>query len=454
MAGPFRFLVWLVLLISFTAAAQCRPPVYRAEHILAVKEKAVDERRYVERASDGRQSGAQADSRPTLSQRDYQEQAFRELTRDQLKALLAVRSRLARVAPLFPPIGICADAMPNAFSLPAGQISKDGAIIFTTGMLQLLGSDSNNLAAVLAHEYAHIVEEHSKQKAAFRRQADDIGLRVGTTVAMVTGNLAVGILVAKTESLKQQAAFSRAVELRADDAGYGMYIEAGFDPRNASGALRLLLAANRQAPVNYLDTHSALDERIVRLDGLARDDTERIERTENAKAQATSNAPFLTSALELWKAKKNRELSAFVDDWLVKIPTSSPAWYYRGLLMREAADLRSKAWEAFERAVNFDPSSAEAWEALCDSLNESGYRSEAAVCVAAMHQVGHATAELEERLFEGRIWVHGRPNTSEAQLWWPRQADGRRLITNDKALLNSKGLPLEPIPPTWMPTSR
>ena len=43
---------------------------------------------------------------------------------------------------------------PNAFVLPGGKV-----VVFT-GLLDLLGGDRDQLAAVLAHETAHVLARH------------------------------------------------------------------------------------------------------------------------------------------------------------------------------------------------------------------------------------------------------------------------------------------------------
>lgn len=235
MRASAQWLLFLLVMISSELVFGACLPAYKVEYLLSSRTSAPSD-----------QGKAAAAIRPTLNQAEQDEAALASLSIQQLNALISVRTRLASVRPLMPPIGICADVAPNAFAFPAGTISESGAIIFSVGILRITGADENRIASVMAHEFAHIFEEHSAQKTAFRARASEIGLNAGVNAAISTRSVAAGVLVARQEAERQNLAFSRAIEFRADEAGYEMYIQAGFDPAEATRALETLQAMDRE----------------------------------------------------------------------------------------------------------------------------------------------------------------------------------------------------------------
>jgi len=149
----------------------------------------------------------------------------------------------------------------NAFALP------NGSLYVTRGLLAV-ANDSSELAAVLAHEMAHVSARHAMQRADEERKAvlvsrvvsDVLQDQEGAEVALARGKLSL-------------ASFSRAQELEADRIGVQNIARAGFDPYGAS---RFLLSMGRQADLrsaalgqkpsqpglDFLSTHPSTPERV------------------------------------------------------------------------------------------------------------------------------------------------------------------------------------------------
>lgn len=122
------------------------------------------------------------------------------------------------------------DKTPNAFALPGGKVGVH------SGLFQITQSDAG-LAAVLGHEIAHVVLNHSQQRV---NQAT--GLAIGTIVldqvlrkkgadsgeraAVATGAAAAG-------TLGVILPYSRRAELDADKLGTLYMARAGYDPQEA-----------------------------------------------------------------------------------------------------------------------------------------------------------------------------------------------------------------------------
>ena len=201
----------------------------------------------------------------------------------------------------------------------------------------------------------------------------------------------------------------------------------------------------------YLDTHPGLDERIARLLELSKDDVARAQATENTKAIETENEKYRIVADDHMQHRRWRDLSALVSRWIAVLPQSGLAWYYRGLLMEGSKKERPRAWEAFAKGAELDPGRTEIWEALVTGLLTSGYRKEAAACIAHMSHIRQPTRDLSTQLFEGKLFVHGNSDTAPANLWWARDKDGQRYISNDRTLFSTRRLKEQAIPPEWVP---
>ena len=125
----------------------------------------------------------------------------------------------------------------DAFALPGGQV------FVTSGLIERLPSDGQ-LAGVLGHEIGHVLARHGIERIAGARIAP------GVTGAAVLAaydpgnpasrrNAAVAALIGRLIDLR----FSREEEAAADRLGVRLAAEAGYDPRGAAQAMRLLATA-------------------------------------------------------------------------------------------------------------------------------------------------------------------------------------------------------------------
>lgn len=145
----------------------------------------------------------------------------------------------------------------NAFSLPGGFV------FITKGLLDLIGSDEAQLAAVLGHEIGHVEKKHGVN--AVLRQ---MGLTVLAEVSVVALDfLSADLLRMAGLTLVQllQAGFGREAEFEADVLGQELAVRAGFDP---TGAIRLLdaLAQLSDEPMHIFRTHPDPGQRRARLE--------------------------------------------------------------------------------------------------------------------------------------------------------------------------------------------
>lgn len=146
----------------------------------------------------------------------------------------------------------------NAFALPGGYV-------YVTRGLLALANDTSEVAAVIAHEMAHVTARHAFSRAE-RVQAAAVASRVVQNV-VDDPNLQ---RVALANTQMSLASFSQAQELEADSAGIRTLAKAGFDPYASARFLTSMarFAAWRSAlPVDgdgadFLSSHPTTPERI------------------------------------------------------------------------------------------------------------------------------------------------------------------------------------------------
>lgn len=168
------------------------------------------------------------------------------------------------------------DDTANAFALPGGKIGVH------TGLLQV-AENQDQLAAVIAHEVAHVLAQHSaervSQQFATRAGLDLVGAISGPqtqTKQQLIGLLGLGAQVGIL------LPYSRAQESEADVYGLELMAKAGFDPRASVALWQNMKASDGQAPPEFLSTHPAPDTRIRELES-------RISKTMPLYEQAKSS---------------------------------------------------------------------------------------------------------------------------------------------------------------------
>ena len=143
---------------------------------------------------------------------------------------------------------------PNAFALPGG-------IVIVSDELVRIATDEE-LAAVLAHEFAHWQSRHGLQ-----------GLLRGSAalllVCTVTGDLStLTTFAAAIPVTLLQRGYSREFEEEADTHAVDLLKRAGIDPRHLASILSKLerYRGSGRNDFSYLSTHPATQDRIAKID--------------------------------------------------------------------------------------------------------------------------------------------------------------------------------------------
>ena len=147
----------------------------------------------------------------------------------------------------------------NAFALPGGYL-------YVTRGLLALANDTAELAAVLAHEMAHVSANHAILRGK-KQSTTNIGEKV---VSEVLGDSIAGRVALAANQLRL-ADFSRDQELQADAIGIRMLGNAGFDGHGAARFLETMQAfqslslkkSNQFSDKSFISSHPTTPQRIA-----------------------------------------------------------------------------------------------------------------------------------------------------------------------------------------------
>lgn len=147
----------------------------------------------------------------------------------------------------------------NAWCMAGGKIA------FYTGLINKLSLTDAEIAAVMGHEIAHALREHSRERAS-QAMVTNIGLSV---ISAVTGVGQGGAnLMGAVAKVTFELPNSRLHETEADSVGVELAARAGYDPRAAVDLWQKMSQASSGAPPQFLSTHPSY---ATRQQDLARD---------------------------------------------------------------------------------------------------------------------------------------------------------------------------------------
>lgn len=147
----------------------------------------------------------------------------------------------------------------NAWCMPGGRIAV------YTGLIKRIQPTDAELAAVIGHEIAHALREHTREQMS-RQMAAGLGLSVLTAA---TGSKAAGDLGGTFAQVMFTLPNSREAETEADAIGVELAARAGYDPRAAVTLWQKMAALGGGGQLEILSTHPSPASRIAELRQLA-----------------------------------------------------------------------------------------------------------------------------------------------------------------------------------------
>ncbi len=144
----------------------------------------------------------------------------------------------------------------NAFAMPGGKM------VVYSGIVDRLQLSDDEIAAIVGHEMAHVLREHSREKVS-QEVLKSSGLSV---VSQVLGFGSAGdTLLQQAGNLAFSLPFSRTMESEADVIGLELMALAGYNPNAAVTLWQKMGKASNNSGSSLLSTHPSGPERITNL---------------------------------------------------------------------------------------------------------------------------------------------------------------------------------------------
>ncbi|BCX78789.1 M48 family metallopeptidase [Campylobacter sp. 19-13652] len=148
----------------------------------------------------------------------------------------------------------------NAWCMPGGRI------VVYSGIIKRLGLNDAELAAVLGHEMAHALREHSREQAS-SEEIKNLGLVAVASIFKLGGVAQTGLNIAAKYTFTLP--FSRSHESEADAIGTELMARAGYDPKAAVNVWKKMQALSSTSTPEILSTHPSNQTRIDELSKIA-----------------------------------------------------------------------------------------------------------------------------------------------------------------------------------------
>lgn len=143
----------------------------------------------------------------------------------------------------------------NAWCMPGGKMAV------YSGLINTLKPTDDELAAIIGHEMAHALREHSREQVS-QQMAAGIGLSVLSAVTGISGAADLGSELTKVMFTLPN---SRTHETEADRIGVELAARAGYDPRAAITLWQKMGALGGTRPPELLSTHPSPASRMADL---------------------------------------------------------------------------------------------------------------------------------------------------------------------------------------------
>lgn len=147
----------------------------------------------------------------------------------------------------------------NAFVMPGGKV------MFYTGIIDRLNLTDDEIAAIMGHEMAHALREHSRERLS-REVATQTGIGIAASIFGLSQGQAQLAGVAGDLGLSRP--HSRTQESEADQMGLELMARAGYNPQAAISLWQKMQRASKGEPPQFLSTHPTSSNRIAKLQAL------------------------------------------------------------------------------------------------------------------------------------------------------------------------------------------
>ena len=180
------------------------------------------------------------------------------------KRLRVIAGRLIKQAPLLRPDSAQWQWEVNLIKSPElnANCGPGGKIIFYTGIIDQLQLSDDEIAAIMGHEMAHALREHSREAMS---RAYGVALAkqgAGALLGLGEGGMALADAVTQYSLTLPN---SRGNENEADLLGLELAARSGYNPNAAVSLWQKMARAGGGAPPEFISTHPSSSSRIAAL---------------------------------------------------------------------------------------------------------------------------------------------------------------------------------------------
>jgi predicted Zn-dependent protease len=266
-------------------------------------------------------------------------------------------------------IKVLSDPTMNAFAF------TNGAIYVHTGMLAAAGSEAQ-IASILGHEMTHVYHRHTLKQFRSLKNSSAFWSTIGLPLDVFSGGLAS--LLGQLSFLSSVSGFSQSHEFEADEGGFALIKEYGYDTVESAKVFERLAEFTEDEELKepfFFSTHPRVLERVKKfkeLNAAAKpvSGTSEINRDEFLKMTRKLRLDNIDMCLEKGfyrTADKNIEF------YLSLYPQDAQGWFRQGELFRrrqdppakikkrDKTDDFTKALEIYQKTLVLDPAMSGAW---------------------------------------------------------------------------------------------
>lgn len=264
----------------------------------------------------------------------------------------------------------------NAFAAPGGYIGVH------TGLF-MAAHDESELAAVLAHELAHISQRHLARLIARSKELSLPAMAAVLAGVLIGGQAGLAALTATNAAVSSDSlSYSRNFEREADSIGIRTLNDAGFDP---AGMTRFFSKMQRWARVQEIDVPEFLRTHPLTLNRIAEAES-RVAGLPPPAKQLQSDFPFIRAAI---RARYSRRIENTIREFQAEVSETPvaelEALEYGLALALERGSQFAQALEILTRLERDATDPLRYQIAIADTTLNAGDHREAVKLLAELH---------------------------------------------------------------------
>jgi Zn-dependent protease with chaperone function len=185
-------------------------------------------------------------------------------TSNNAKRLRTIANRLIAQAPRFRPDAAQWQWEVNLIKSPElnANCGPGGKIIFYSGIIEKLKLTDDEIAAIMGHEMAHALREHSREAMSKAYGVSLAKQGAGALLGLGEGGMAMADAAVEYGMTLPN---SRGNENEADLLGLELAARGGYNPNAAISLWQKMAAASEGAPPEFMSTHPSSNTRIAAL---------------------------------------------------------------------------------------------------------------------------------------------------------------------------------------------